>query len=64
MSDQSMDGGKRYSSKIAKRLAEEDRKRVLSKAQKIKANQTETGKPADPVEMDPQKQGMQGSQYN
>lgn len=37
----------------------EDRKRVLQKVNKLKANQTETGKPADPVELDPVKQGMQ-----
>jgi hypothetical protein len=39
----------------------EDRKRVLSKAKKLKANQTETGKPADPVELDPAKQGIQNT---
>lgn len=41
-------------------MTEGDRKKALSKAQKRKANTTETGKPADPVELDPQKQGMQG----
>lgn len=44
-----------------KYTVKEDRKRVLSKAKAIKANQTETGKPADPVEMDPMKQGMQNT---
>lgn len=39
----------------------EDRKKVLSKAKAIKANQTETGKPADPVELDPAKQGIQNT---
>lgn len=43
-----------------KKLVREDRKKVLSKRQQIKANTTETGKPADPVELDPQKLGMQG----
>ena len=39
----------------------EDRKRVLSKVKKMKTNQTETGKPADPVELDPAKQGIQNT---
>jgi|LakMenE18May11ns_1017448.scaffolds.fasta_scaffold9933648_3 hypothetical protein len=44
-----------------KKLVREDRKKVLSKRQQIKANTTETGKPADPVELDPAKQGMQNT---
>lgn len=40
-----------------KKLVKEDRKKVL---QRLKNNKTETGKPADPVELDPQKSGMQG----
>lgn len=44
-----------------KYTVKEDRKRVLSKAKILKANKTETGKPADPVELDPAKQGMQNT---
>ena len=40
-----------------KQLVMEGRKKALQKA---KNNKTETGKPADPVELDPMKQGMQG----
>lgn len=41
-------------------MTEGDRKKALSKAKQRKANQTETGKPADPVELDPMKTGIQG----
>lgn len=44
-----------------KYTVKEDRKRILSKAKALKANRTETGKPADPVELDPAKQGMQNT---
>jgi hypothetical protein len=50
-----------FSHKLSLMIAEEDRKKVLSKAKAIKANQTETGKPADPVELDPAKQGIQNT---
>ena len=49
-----------FSHKLSLMIAEEDRKKILSKAKALKANKTETGKPADPVELDPVKQGMQG----
>ena len=44
-----------------KRMVKEDRKKVLSKTKQLKANTTETGKPADPVELDPAKQGIQNT---
>lgn len=44
-----------------KYTVKEDRKRVLQKAKVLKQNQTETGKPADPVELDPVKQGIQNT---
>ena len=47
-----------------KKLAKEDSKKVLSKAKIRKANQTETGKPADAIEVDPVKQGMQNQSLN
>ena len=58
-------GGKRYKLSITKKLAEEDTKKVMKKVsqQKLKVAGTMTGKPADPITLEPEKningQGMQ-----
>jgi hypothetical protein len=46
---------------VSKKLAEEGTQRAIMKANKLKSSKTETGKPADPVELDPAKQGMQNT---
>lgn len=50
---------KRYGT--TKKLAAEGSKSALSKVKNMKANKTDTGKPADPVELDPAKQGIQNT---
>lgn len=51
----------------SKKIAKEDTKVALQKATDIKAQQiqgnTQTGQPADPVEINPVKQGVQSQTY-
>lgn len=62
---QNMSGGKRYNLAVTKKLAEEDMKKAMNKVsqKKLKVAGTMTGKPADPVTIEPEKningQGMQ-----
>ena len=53
---------KRYGT--TKKLAAEGSKGALSKVKNMKANKTDTGKPADPVELDPVKNDIIGQGYN
>ena len=62
---QNMSGGKRYNLSVTQQLAEEDMKKAMKKVsqKKLKVAGTMTGKPADPITLEPDKningQGMQ-----
>lgn len=62
---QNQAGGKRYNLSVTKKLAEEDTKKALNKVsqKKLRVAGTMTGRPADPIEIEPEKningQGMQ-----
>lgn len=53
---------KRYGT--TKKLAAEGSKTALAKVKNMKANKTDTGRPADPVELDPAKPDLIGPGYN
>lgn len=50
-------GGKRYNLSVTKKLAEEDTKKVMKKVsqKKLTVAGTMTGKPAEPIIMEPEK---------
>jgi len=55
--NQSQAGGGRYD---INEIAKEGTKEALTKAQLIKNGKTATGQRADPIELDPEKTGIQG----
>lgn len=50
-------GGKRYNLSVTKKLAEEDMKKAMNKVsqKKLRVAGTMTGKPAEPITMEPEK---------
>ena len=53
--NQSMNDGGRYDTNALRKLAESDSKKALKKAQQKKMGKTETGAPAEPVILNPEK---------
>lgn len=58
-SRQDQKGGSRYNLDV-KKLTEEDRKKALKKAEKVKTGKTMTGQNPDVIEMDPVKKDSVG----